>query len=450
MPYIAHNEQEIKSMLDVIGKKSVDELFVSIPEKFRLKKDGLKLGKGLSEYETKTRVQELADSNRKYKPFNIFAGAGAYNHYIPSALNHIVSRSEFYTAYTPYQPEVSQGTLRAIFEFQTMMCRLTGLDVSNASMYDGATAMAEAVLVAYRAKREKKKTVIVPKNLNPEYLAVLKNYVEPFTLNIVEADIDGKTGDISVGNVKSILSADTLALIVQSPNYYGVIESGASELASITKAVDAVPIFVCAETTSLGLFKSPGELGFDIAVLEIQPLGNPMAFGGPYAGVIVAKNEYIRNLPGRIIGETKDVEGNTAYVLTLATREQHIRREKATSNICSNQALVALRTTVYLSLLGEESYKELARTNYVLANYAKEKIKNIKGVNLKYSGTIYNEFVVDFTSKELREKVLSSFKKEGVLAGLRYGETSLLITVTEMNTKQSIDNYVDALGRYLS
>lgn len=450
MPFIPHTNDDIKAMLNTIGKKSVDELFNSIPSKFRLKADALKMDKGLSESEAKEKVEAVANSNKLFSAQKSFMGAGAYNHFIPSAVNHIVGRSEFYTAYTPYQPEISQGTLQAIFEFQTMMCRLTGLDVSNASMYDGATALAEAVMVAYRAKREKKKTVIVPKNIHPEYDAVLKGFLAPFSLNIVHADVDEKTGCVSTASVKSLITPDALCVIVQSPNYYGVVESAAKDIAAAAKAADVVPIFMCIETTSLGMFKSPAELGFDIAVLEIQSLGNPVAFGGPYAGVIVAKNEYVRSLPGRIIGETKDVDGNRAFVLTLATREQHIRREKATSNICSNEALVALRSSVYLSLIGEDGYKTLSKTNYALSTYTKEQIGKINGLTIKYSGVTYNEFVVQFKSKDVRDKAYTSLKKDGFLPGLKFGENTLLVAVTEMQTKQSIDNYVAALGRYVA
>ena len=448
MPYIPHTNDDIKSMLGTIGKKIIDDLFTSIPSKYRLKAGALNMDQGLSESQTREKVENIAGMNNVFAGSKSFIGGGAYNHFIPSAVNHIVSRSEFYTAYTPYQPEISQGTLQAIFEFQTMMCRLTGLDISNASMYDGATALAEAVVVAYKAKREKKKTVIVPKNLHPEYTEVLKNYLLPHGLNLVFADVDEKTGEISSASIKSHINADALCAIVQSPNYYGVVESAAKDIAATIKAADAVPIFLCIETTGLGMLKSPAELGFDIAVLEIQSLGNPIAFGGPYAGVIVAKNEYVRNLPGRIIGETKDVDGNRAYVLTLATREQHIRREKATSNICSNEALVALRTSVYLGLVGEEGFKDLARTNYTLAHYAKEQIEKINGLSIKYSGVFYNEFVVKFKSKDVREKAYASIKKEGFLPGLRLGDDSILVAVTELQSKSSIDSYVDALRRY--
>ncbi|MFH1223783.1 MAG: aminomethyl-transferring glycine dehydrogenase subunit GcvPA [Pseudomonadota bacterium] len=447
MPYIPHTKDDIREMLQIIGKGSVEDLFTSIPSKYRLKQGALKLHDGMSEYQARERVQNLADVNKVYPVSRSFLGAGAYYHFIPAAVNHIVSRSEFYTAYTPYQPEISQGTLQAIFEFQTMMCRLTGLDVSNASMYDGATAFAEAVLVAYHYRREKKNRVIIPKNIHPDYIAVLKNYMEPFGIELVTAGCDDKTSQLNTELLKEQING-ALAVCIQSPNFFGVIESNAAEITKMAKEAEAVSIFICAEPTSLGMFKSPGELGFDIAVVEIQALGNPVAFGGPYAGVIVAKNEFVRNMPGRIIGETKDVDGKKAYVLTLATREQHIRREKATSNICSNQALVALRTSVYLSLIGEDGFKELARTNYANSHYARELAAKIPSLTVKYSGVFYNEFLVEFKSKDARDKSCDALKKEDFLPGYKLGDNKLLITVTEVNDKNSIDKYFEVLRRH--
>jgi len=447
MPYIPHSKDDIRSMLQTIGKGSVDDLFSSMPAKYRLKADGLKLHAGMSEYEAKGCVEEIANSNKVYPSSKSFMGAGAYYHVIPAAVNHITSRSEFYTAYTPYQPEISQGTLQAIFEFQTMMCRIAKMDVSNASMYDGATALAEAVLVAYHYRREKKNRVIVPQNIHPDYMAVLKNYVEPFGIELVPAACDDKTGEVSLSLLKEQING-ALAVVVQSPNFFGVVESKAQDITKTAKEAEAVSISLCIETTSLGMFKSPGELGFDIAVFEIQSLGNPVAFGGPHAGVITANKEFMRNLPGRIIGETKDVDGKKAYVLTLATREQHIRREKATSNICSNQALVALRTAVYLSLIGEEGYKELARTNYNLAHYAKDLITKIPSLSARYNGTFYNEFMIEFKTKDSREKAYNGLKAEGFLPGYRAGDNKLLIAVTETSNKKSIDQYAEVLRRY--
>jgi glycine dehydrogenase subunit 1 len=435
-------------MLETVGKKDLKELFNSIPSRYRLKENGLDLPSGLSEHEAREKLTSLAATNKTISSRKAFLGAGAYYHHIPSALNHIVMRSEFYTAYTPYQPEVSQGTLQAVFEFQTMMCRLTGMDVSNASMYDGATAMAEAVLVAYRYKREKKNTVLVPDNIHPEYLAVLNNYVSPFGLNILKVKNDSKTGELDIADLKSKIQG-VLAVIVQSPNFFGVVESKASEITKLAAENEVVSICTVIESTSLGLFKSPGELGFDVAVLEIQSLGNPVAFGGPYAGVICAKKDLIRFMPGRIIGETKDVDGKRAYVLTLATREQHIRREKATSNICSNQALVALRTAVYLSLVGEKGYTELAKKNYENAHYAKEALEKT-GAVVKYSGVFYNEFIVELASKDLMDKVYAGLKKAGFIPGYRLSDMQMLVTVTECQRPEDIDSYVENFRRCLN
>ena len=448
MPYIPHTEDDIKLMLDTVGKKDLKDLFISIPSKYRLKEKGLNLSFGLSEYDAKEKVSSLAEKNNMVSSRKSFIGAGAYYHQIPSAVNHVVMRSEFYTAYTPYQPEISQGTLQAIFEFQTMMCRITGMDVSNASMYDGATAMAEAVLVAYRYKRGKKNTVIIPDNIHPEYLAVLDNYVSPFGINISKLKYDNKTGEIDTADFKAKLS-DALAVVVQSPNFFGVLESKASEITKLAKEHDVVSICTVVESTSLGLFKSPGELGFDIAVLEIQSLGNPVAFGGPHAGVICAKKEILRFMPGRIVGETKDVDGNRAYVLTLATREQHIRREKATSNICSNQALVALRTAVYLSMIGEKGYRDMATINYNHAHYAKEALEKL-GATIKYKGTFYNEFLLELNSKDVMDRVYNGLKTAGFIPGYRLGDKQLLITVTECQKTEDIDNYVENFGRSLN
>jgi len=303
------------------------------------------------------------------------------------------------------------------------------------------------VLVAYHYKREKKKSLIVPRNLHPEYMDVLKNYLSPFGMNIVVADFDHKTGTMNCDEVKKHISPDTFAVIVQSPNFYGMVEQNASEIAKTAKENDAVSIMLTVESTSLGMFKPAGELGFDIAVLEIQSFGNPVAFGGPYAGVIVARKEFIRNMPGRIIGETKDVDGKRAFVLTLATREQHIRREKATSNICSNQALVALRSSIYLTLVGEDGLKELSKTNYALSHYAQDELSKM-GVKTTFDGVFYNEFVVKFSSKNVRDNVYQGLKTDGFLPGFKIGEDSLLITVTELNDKAGIDEYVKTTGRY--
>lgn len=444
MPHTPHTQKDIDEMLKVIGVSSVEELFKSIPEKHKLKENDLNIEAGLSEYHAKNVLEDLASKNKTYPLKNSFMGAGAYYHYIPSAVNHIAGRSEFYTAYTPYQPEVSQGTLQVIFEFQSMICRLTGMDVSNASMYDGATALAEAALVAYRAKRGKFKKLLYPKTLHPEYLDVLKNYLLPFGIELVEVNCEEKTGLIDINDLKS-KTEDVFGGVLQNPNFYGLIEENAKEFTSVLKEANVASIFLSIEPTSLAMYEAPGNLGFDIAVLEIQSFGNPVSFGGPHAGVIVSKKEFMRNLPGRIVGETKDVEGKKAFVLTLATREQHIRREKATSNICSNQALVALRSTAYLALTGGKGLMDLAKLNYTLSHYFLDKIKDLNLI--EYDSDFYNEFVLDFKDKAKRDKVVKELKENGILPGYLLGDTKLIVTVTEVNLKSTIDNYVEILRR---
>jgi glycine dehydrogenase subunit 1 len=444
MPYTPHTQKDIDEMLKVIGASSVEELFKSIPKKHKLKSDDLNIKAGLSEYHAKNVLENLANKNKTYLLKNSFMGAGVYYHYIPSAVNHIAGRSEFYTAYTPYQPEVSQGTLQVIFEFQSMICSLTGMDVSNASMYDGATALAEAVLVAYRAKRGKFKKLLYPKTLHPEYLEVLKNYLLPFGIELVEVSCNEKTALIDINDLKA-KTEGAFSAILQNPNFYGVVEEEANNFTNVLKQSGVFSIFLSIEPTSLAMYEAPGNLGFDIAVLEIQSFGNPVSFGGPHAGVIVSKKEFMRNLPGRIVGKTKDVEGKKAFVLTLATREQHIRREKATSNICSNQALVALRSTAYLALTGGKGLMDLAKLNYTLSHYFLDSIKDLN--LLVYDADSYNEFVLDFKDKAKRDKVVLALKENNILPGYLLGNTKLIVAVTELNLKSTIDNYLKILRR---
>lgn len=430
MSYIIHSGNDIKEMLSVIGVPSLESLFDSIPKEYRLKEGELKLAEGLAEYEVKQAVVDISNKNTLYSNDKNFMGAGVYYHYIPSAVNHLASRAEFYTAYTPYQPEVSQGTLQGIFEFQTYMTRLTGLAVSNASMYDGATALAEAVLMSYRFKKQKLNKVLVPTNLHPEYIKVLKSWLEPFGLifEFFEAETQINLMDFTKK------SENLLCSILQSPNFYGYIEEQAKEFTSLTVAKGGVPIFVSLEPTSLALYKTPAELGFSIGVLEVQSFGNPVAFGGPYAGIITASDEFVRELPGRIVGETTDIEGNRAFVLTLATREQHIRREKATSNICSNQALVALRSCIYLSLLGASGLKDLATINYTNSKNLAKSLASLKGIKIDFNFDFYNEFTVAFSSETVLDKVIISLYKRGINAGYRINKTKLLVAVTELHT----------------
>ncbi|MBN1115436.1 MAG: aminomethyl-transferring glycine dehydrogenase subunit GcvPA [Oligoflexia bacterium] len=448
MPFVPHSEHDIKEMLDAIGIKNTASLFNSIPEKYRLKAAVLSGKTGVDEYGAKQALESLAACNRVYEQSKSFIGAGCYCHYIPAAVEHIVSRSEFYTAYTPYQPEISQGTLQAIFEFQSYICAITGMDVSNASMYDGATALAESVLVAFRHGRQKKGKVIVPLNLHPEYSEILENHLRPFGIEILKAE-HGNNGIMNLEGIKKH-TGDILAVVLQSPNYFGLIEAESVKIAEYARANGAASIFLCIEPGSMGLFKSPAELGFDIAVLELQPLGTPASFGGPHIGVIACRNDYVRSMPGRIVGETVDSKGRRCFVLTLATREQHIRREKATSNICTNQGLVALRTAAYLTLLGSEGFAELAKVNYSLSHYAHRGLCGIKGVSPRYSSEFYNEFVIDFESGRTRDKVVSGLKSRGFLPGLNCGEKSLLVCVTEINSRETIDSYIGSVKELLN
>jgi len=401
----------------------------------------------MSEQKVSSVVKKISKQNKIYDLANCFIGGGAYYHYIPSAVNHMSMRSEFYTAYTPYQPEVSQGTLQAMYEFQTMICKLTGMDVANASMYDGATALVEAVLMAYRFKKEKSKKVFIQSTLNPDYKKVLSTWLNSFGIEFIELDAAKGTGCVTLGELESKIERakndeDLLAVIIQTPNYDGVYEVYAEELTAYAKSKNIVTIFSAIDSTSLALFKSPSELGFDISVLELQSFGNYVNFGGPYAGVISTKDAFIRMMPGRIVGETVDVDGKKAYVLTLATREQHIRREKATSNICSNQALVALRSVIYLSLIGESGLKGLARVNYSNAVTLQTKLLKIKGIKAKHKDAVlYNEFMIEFNDKKTRDKIYSGLKKVGILPGIKINTKMLLVAVTEVNSEESIDLY---------
>jgi len=439
MSYIIHDNKDINKILSTIGISSIDSLFESIPDEFKIK--NLNLDSAMSEASLKTYISSLSNKNISYEDANNFMGAGSYYHYIPSAINHLASRAEFYTAYTPYQPEVSQGTLQAIFEFQTYITRLTGLDLANASMYDASTALAEAILMVYRSKKQKLKKVILPKNLHPEAINVLKSWLEPYSLDLVFIDavyeIDSKDLEL---NLK-----DVLCLVIQSPNFYGYTETRAKELTNLVKASGGASIFLCFEATSLALYKSPAELGFDIAVLELQSLGNPVSYGGPHAGVIACTNDFVRELPGRIVGETCDADNNKVFVLTLATREQHIRREKATSNICSNQALVALRSCMYLALLGASGLKKVALISYSKSKELAKKLNAIDGISVNLKADFYNEFLVNFDDKNFLDTVISNLKAKGINPGYRINDTSMLVASTECISDESIQSYVNTI-----
>lgn len=439
MSYIIHDNKDISKILNTIGIDSVDSLFKSIPEEFKIK--SLNLEPGFSEASLKTYINNLAAKNIIYDDAKNFMGAGVYSHYIPSAINHLASRAEFYTAYTPYQPEVSQGTLQAIFEFQTYITRLTGLDLANASMYDAATALAEAILMVYRNKKQKLNKVLIPANLHPEAINVLKSWLEPYNLNLIFIDA---FYEVDINSLDQNLK-DVLCVVIQSPNFYGYTETKAKAITSKVKDNGGASIFFCLDPTSLAIYKSPAELGFDIAVLELQSFGNPLSYGGPHAGVIASTNEFVRELPGRIIGETCDAANNKVYVLTLATREQHIRREKATSNICSNQALLALRACIYLALMGASGLKKLAYINYTKSKKLASKLNAIDGISVNLEIDFYNEFLLNFKDKNLLDLVIANLKAKDINPGYRINDTSLLVAVTECVSDESIDNYINTV-----
>lgn len=448
MSYIPISEQDKKEMLARIGVNSIEDLFSSIPENVRLKRD-LNLPSPMSEMELLEYFQQRGLKN-KFSGYLHFLGGGAYEHFIPAVVDYLSSRSEFVTPYTPYQPEVSQGTLQVIFEFQTLICQLTGLDIANASLYDGATGAAEAVLMAHRLKNRKR--LLVASNVNPQYREVIYAYTKNLGLEVVEIPYD-KAGRIDRSGLESSLNAETSVLLCQSPNYFGVIEDLKS-LSEMTHNHGALLAVVISEPVSLGLLESPGKLGADIVTGEAQSFGLPLSFGGPYLGFMACKKEFVRQMPGRIAGQTVDVEGRRGFVLTLSTREQHIRREKATSNICTNQAHCALRATIYLETLGREGLKKLAWLNLQKAAYALEQLTSIPGVSRRFNGPVFNEFVVEFPDNW--ENIDKKLKEKKILGGLALGphypglEKCALIAVTEVHSREKIDNYVRALREVLS
>ncbi len=444
MRYIPHTDGDISEMLERIGVKTLEELFVEVPDSVRLKRP-LDLPEPLSETELLRELKSLAVKNATPGTHKCFLGGGAYHHFIPTVIDLLVSRGEFYTAYTPYQPEISQGTLQAIFEFQTMICQLTGMEVANASMYDGASACAEAVLMAVRLTRRKR--VLLSRALNPRYRAVVATYCSYLGLDLVEVAIAGD-GRTDLQDLAAKLDASTAVVVAGYPNYFGVIEDVAT-LVERAHAVGAKLVTTVSEPVALGVLKSPGELGADIVAGEGQSLGLPLAYGGPYVGFFAVLQKDLRAMPGRLVGETTDLDGQRGFVLTLSTREQHIRREKATSNICSNQGLCALVTTIFMSLLGKQGLREMAEQNLAKASYARQQLSGVKGFSLVFDGPMFNEFVV--RSEVSVAEVLSRLEASGFLAGIplggEYPELSdcFLVCVTEQNLREDIDALVTAL-----
>jgi glycine dehydrogenase subunit 1 len=430
-------------MLAAIGVKRVEDLFHDVPAAFRFPE--LNLPEPLSEMEILAELQALSEENLDTGHFACFLGAGAYQHYVPRVVDQIISRSEFYTAYTPYQPEISQGTLQSIFEYQSMICALTGLEVANASHYDGATSTAEAVIMALNVGRGKRKRVILSPALHPEYRAVVRTYTQGMGLDIV-GDADLTAGPEDLG---ALLDQNTACLVVQNPNFFGEIEV-LDGLAEQVHAAGAV-LVVAADPVSLGLLKPPGDYGADIVVGEGQGLGNGLNFGGPYLGFFACREKDVRKMAGRLVGQTVDADGRRGFVLTLATREQHIRRERATSNICTNQALCALAASIHLAALGKSGLRYLAELCYHKAHYAASRIAELKRYELAGSKPFFQEFVVRCPAPV---SVINDYLLEewGILGGYDLGrdyphlENQMLMCVTEVISREEIDALVNALA----
>lgn len=435
-------EEDKNEMLKTIGVESIDELFADIPEKVRFKGE-YNIKKAKSEPALLKELAQLAAKNADLKQNVSFLGAGVYDHYIPTIVDHVISRSEFYTAYTPYQPEISQGELQAIFQFQTMICELTGMDVANSSMYDGGTALAEAAMLAAGHTRRKK--VLVSKTVHPESRDVLKTYAKGQAVEVVE--IPQQNGQTDLDALKAEIDNDVAAVIVQYPNFFGQIEP----LKEIEPLIhDAKGLFIVSSNPlALGVLTPPGAMGADIVVGDAQPFGIPASFGGPHCGYFAVIKKLMRKVPGRLVGQTTDEEGRRGFVLTLQAREQHIRRDKATSNICSNQALNALAASVAMTALGKKGVKEMAVQNIQKTHYAKNAFKN-SGFSIAFEGPHFNEFVVKLNKpvSEVNEKLL----EKGIIGGYDlsrdYPELAnhMLVAVTELRTKEEIDDFVKELG----
>lgn len=446
MSYLFSTDDEQRAMLTTIGVNSIDEIIADqIPEALQLKRD-LKLPAPLSELELEQLISSVAAQNTGRRDRVCFLGGGVYDHFVPAAVDAIAGRSEFYTAYTPYQAEASQGSLQAFFEYQSLICELTGMDVSNASLYEGGTAVSEAVFMAMRATKRHDRIVLLG-SVNPEYREVVRTYLGRKETEVVT--IPTPQGTANLEQVAAALNDQTACLVVQQPNVFGCLEH-VEQLCAMVRQVGALSI-VSFDPLSLGILKRPGDYGADIAVAEGQSLGIPMQFGGPYLGVITCRNEFVRQMPGRLIGETTDREGRRCFVLTIQAREQHIRREKATSNICTNQGLLALRATVYLSLLGPAGLKEVSELCCRKAYYAAEVLGAIDGIELAFDRPFFKEFTI--RSKRGAAETMSRARAAGfdIGPGLKALAASddantLLVAVTECRTKSDIDALADALN----
>jgi glycine dehydrogenase subunit 1 len=433
--YIASSPEELQAMLDSLGLKDLDALTGHLPEAVLLKEDGWDLPEGMSEFEALAKLKKMASHNRIYE--DLYRGAGAYRHYIPSLVNALSSRGEFLTAYTPYQAEMSQGLLQSIFEYQTMICELTGMDVSNASVYDGATAAAEALLMCRDPKHRR---VLVPASVHPQILQVIRTYGEAYGMEITVMECTH--GVLEENVLREALSEDTACLLLQQPNYFGLIEDAETLFAAASEK--KVKGILHINPIAAALLPSAKEAGAVIAVGEGQPLGMPLNFGGPYLGFMASVSAMMRKLPGRIVGQSTDHEGRRAYVLTLQAREQHIRREKASSSICSNQALCALRAAIYCSAMGTEGIEQVASHCVSNAHYLAQELCDKTKLKLKYPGEFFHEFV---TVSEVPSGVLlKHLEDHGILGGLPLSDHEILWCATEVNNKENMDHLVELIG----
>ncbi len=445
MDYVPFSEKDIKDQLTDIGIQSVDSLLETIPDQIRNVK--FNLPEGMSEFDAEHDLNALARKNIDINKYTCYLGSGAYDHYIPAVVPALANRSEFVTSYTPYQPEASQGTLQAIFEYQSMICEITGLDVSNASLYDGATACAEAVLILINSSRGKDE-ILVAESIHPYYKQVIDTYFQHLDIKITPVPlVDGVVG---IASISPLLSDRVAGLIIQSPNFFGCIEDVKNLTEKIHSSGGKV-VMVC-NPVSLGILASPSECDVDIAVGDGQPFGVDLSFGGPYFGFMASKKAFMRKLPGRIVGRTKDANDKDCFVLTLQAREQHIRREKATSNICTNQALIALRGAIYLSWLGKEGFYNLAKQNMEKAHYLAGELCKIDGIELYYNKPFFNEFCIRITTDMSSAKIISHFEKENIFAGIDLSRLSkdnsdcLMIAVTEKRTLNELDRFISIMS----
>ena len=441
MSYIPHTPAETDVMLSEIGARSIDELFDAVPHSHRF--PSLALPPPMSEMEVAAEMLAISEANDHGQDYAVFRGAGAYHHFIPSVVNHILLRGEFYTAYTPYQPEVSQGTLQATYEYQSMMCALTGMDAANASHYDGATSLAEAVTVALEVTRNKRKKVILSHAIHPQYREVARTYHQGRDIRII-----GDRGRGEIVDLMEMIDDNTAMIAVQYPNFFGQID----ELGALARAArsSGALLVVVANPMALSLLKSPGELGADIVVGEGQPMGIPLGFGGPYLGYFAIRQKHVRKIAGRIIGETQDADGRRAFVMTLRPREQDIKRERATSNICTNQGLMALSASIYMALMGKNGLRRVGELNYHKAHYAAQEINRLDGYSVDMSKPFFNEFVVACPRPVAR--INEALLEEGMIGGYDLGQhyfhlqDHMLVCVTEINAKDEIDRLVEVLG----